>query len=667
MHTERLAVALQLVVEYDLSGTPAAVCPAVYTHRLALKSSIQELRTKADLTVVNAANKLKTPGKNPATNNAMDSTPIVQSAGNQARELADSPPPTTSATKLKPRNLQLDLDSDMPEAIRYDNSTAIKVLQNLEVGTTTGQNRMTPSNESNQHQTENASEPLQASQFRNLCGNPTGLENRIAHLEHHAALMMAHNREEKERTGRADVAASNRELQLAAKAEELHTLVENHIADGVERVLRVEDKVDKHDTAIKVNMNNILAVNKDLHETKTRFELFVEKADKILESQRDTAQATNDQLALLQKHLNENNGHRNQPYLQSVVEGAQNTGPIKEAQSRPEEPNQKGVRNITPTQGAQKISTLKRRGDNGNQLIEFHLKGLTLLYFERELQGNIRETREKINEQLNIKHVVKSINFLGDQDNNLTEVCVPARYAKWFSNLINSYCGGDRVLGEQYEECNPILPKWDNIGLMPHDVQKQRLPQHVKHVMDQWFQCAKRSQSEAIREFYKRHLNEVAANRQLWCELVHEVKFDDTLIEFPKVTPKTDDPPPDPNRPNKRRATAKDGPSNRTPISVARKRKEPKQNEKDKGTDDAAMEDANNESTHTTLNNPLHQRQPQDAQNEIQEHDKERRQPQIKVHRDSQPADKAVPTTNTNRQRESSHIAAGDKENMEPC
>lgn len=58
-------------------------------------------------------------------------------------------------------------------------------------------------------------------------------------------------------------------------------------------------------------------------------------------------------------------------------------------------------------------STLKRRGTDDRHLIDYHLQGLTLLHFEREMQGNTDEMRNKISEQLDIKHVVKIVNFLG--------------------------------------------------------------------------------------------------------------------------------------------------------------------------------------------------------------------------------------------------------------
>lgn len=40
--------------------------------------------------------------------------------------------------------------------------------------------------------------------------------------------------------------AMERDLPLATKAEEIHTLVENQIADGVEQVLHLEEKAHRN-------------------------------------------------------------------------------------------------------------------------------------------------------------------------------------------------------------------------------------------------------------------------------------------------------------------------------------------------------------------------------------------------------------------------------------
>lgn len=45
---------------------------------------------------------------------------------------------------------------------------------------------------------------------------------------------------------------------------------------------------------------------------------------------------------------------------------------------------------------------------------------ITMMYFSRELEDIIGETREKLNSQKFLNHSVMSIYFLGDYDNNIT-------------------------------------------------------------------------------------------------------------------------------------------------------------------------------------------------------------------------------------------------------
>lgn len=75
--------------------------------------------------------------------------------------------------------------------------------------------------------------------------------------------------------------------------------------------------------------------------------------------------------------------------------------------------------------------------------------------------------------------------------------------------------------------------------LMPTAVKTQRNPRHAKKILDQWYLCALRSQSEAIREFYKQVLVNIASKGgHLWQDLVDHIKIDETMATFPKVTPK---------------------------------------------------------------------------------------------------------------------------------
>lgn len=75
-----------------------------------------------------------------------------------------------------------------------------------------------------------------------------------------------------------------------------------------------------------------------------------------------------------------------------------------------------------------------------------------------------------------------------------------------------------------------------------------------------------------MREFYKQKLIETAKfNRALWEDYAQEIEVDESLDKFPKMT--------EIDHNNKRKVTAKDGPTITTPISALRKRKEPKRNE----------------------------------------------------------------------------------------
>lgn len=90
-------------------------------------------------------------------------------------------------------------------------------------------------------------------------------------------------------------------------------------------------------------------------------------------------------------------------------------------------------------------STIKKRGADDRHMIDYHLTGRNLLYFER-MKGNLRETRENISERLGVKHVVKSVYFLVENDNKITEVCATENYASWFAHLGEGITYKDRVL-----------------------------------------------------------------------------------------------------------------------------------------------------------------------------------------------------------------------------
>lgn len=168
--------------------------------------------------------------------------------------------------------------------------------------------------------------------------------------------------------------------------------------------------------------------------------------------------------------------------------------------------------------------TLCRRGEGDGRLTDHHLDGLVFLYFAKEMEGSIGETKTKINTQIEVSHIFKSIKFLGDHDNNLTEVCVPQKYEHWFVTQISKVKRDERKLSDKYEERNQLVPRWDEMELIPQEVKAQHNPRHVKKIIDQWNLCGTRSQSDYIRDFYRNVLTRVAeTGRHLWHHLEHKI------------------------------------------------------------------------------------------------------------------------------------------------
>lgn len=75
------------------------------------------------------------------------------------------------------------------------------------------------------------------------------------------------------------------------------------------------------------------------------------------------------------------------------------------------------------------------------------------------MEGSIDETRNKINTKKGTSYIVKSLNFLGDQGNNLTEICVPQKYARWIISQISKVKKDERVIGDHYGECYQFVPR----------------------------------------------------------------------------------------------------------------------------------------------------------------------------------------------------------------
>lgn len=146
----------------------------------------------------------------------------------------------------------------------------------------------------------------------------------------------------------------------------------------------------------------------------------------------------------------------------------------------------------------------------------------------------------------------------------------------------------ERVLGDQYVDWNPLEPRWDDIHRMPEDVEYRRNPRHIKKVFDQWYVCAKRSQSESVKSFYTNLLVRIATTgRHLWENMVHKIEVDQSLATFPKVhhTAAAKQQAAKQGA-QKRRADEQNGSAARTPLSAVGKRKGRKPNDEDEDMSD---------------------------------------------------------------------------------
>lgn len=214
-----------------------------------------------------------------------------------------------------------------------------------------------------------------------------------------------------------------------------------------------------------------------------------------------------------------------------------------------------------------------------------------------------------LHEQIGIGPLVESINFLGDHDKNLTELCIPEMHVRWILVQL-SKIKKERILGEQYIGCNPFNPCLDDSHLMTEEVKAGRKPRYVKKILDQWYACAKRSQSEAISNLYSQLLVRVVETGKHLCEhLVFKIEVDPTLSMFPKVySTAAEGEQKVKLRFNKRRAGEQNGPAARTPISAARKRKGGDRNGEDNGMYDISDSDTSREdgSTREDIRSMVH-------------------------------------------------------------
>lgn len=591
----------------------------------------------------------------------------------------DSPPPPFTPSALNPRNLSNEMDIGIPAALYFGDETTNKntgppppplptPLSDQHDNALELQN---PAGDAEDEELSELQRPLGAQNFREFCGNPKNDEERTQHLEHHVGHLIMANRaaEGRERVRKFD------EQNLREKMDELNAIVSKHTSQLKELpALRTATDLNTKNTTR--NANKISDINRETKSIRVEFNSFVQKAEKAMNTQTDAATGTQKQLALLMKHLNINEGGQGDTYAQKAMTNMPKKGEQNlegwETHGK-QDPNGTRVHDQRPPPPpAPSEPQLRKRGTSDRHLIDHHLEGLELLYFTREMEGTIGAARTKINEHIGMNYVVKSINFLGDSDNNLTEVCVPHKFARWFAHKVSTIKAADRVIGDQYIDCNPFVPKWDDVELIPQKVQEQRRPRHIKKILDQWNQCAVRSQNDATREFYKLMLIRIAeeGGRHLWKDIVYDIQIDHTMLSYPKVIhTEKEAQHAEQVRANKRRADAQHGPAAHTPISATRKRKGRKHNcdsdDMNDGDDTPALESSGDKSDQQVDNaqKASPSKQPNDARGRAALRENQRSQNEKATR---PPAGPHRHTYENNKQRECGANAAGNKENVTP-
>lgn len=125
--------------------------------------------------------------------------------------------------------------------------------------------------------------------------------------------------------------------------------------------------------------------------------------------------------------------------------------------------------------------------DPVRKLIKNNIYGFTTLYFTREKRGGIRKVRALIERQLQLGRVIKGLNFIGDEDKEVTEVVTLKKHATEIiatndtllaRNLKNAM--RRNILGRHLPDCNPYRPVWNALKEMTPQQQTSRTANHVR-------------------------------------------------------------------------------------------------------------------------------------------------------------------------------------------
>lgn len=195
--------------------------------------------------------------------------------------------------------------------------------------------------------------------------------------------------------------------------------------------------------------------------------------------------------------------------------------------------------------------------------------------------------RSVIERQLKLGRVVSGLNFIGYEDNEVTEILTTAKHAQAIiaanNALIKSNAKNNtrrNILGPNLPMCNSYLPIWSNLETMTPQQQVNRTAHHIRRLVTQWHQCAQKYKIEEIKHYYSERIRQIKRHDMpLWKDLVQDIIVDDSLQAAPKVINETID---EHNEgAQKRKARAENGPVGQTPNSAERKPKELRQRTQD--------------------------------------------------------------------------------------
>lgn len=189
------------------------------------------------------------------------------------------------------------------------------------------------------------------------------------------------------------------------------------------------------------------------------------------------------------------------------------------------------------------LNQLVDRNDPIRRLIDYNLQGLTALYFVREKQGKIGMVRSLLERQLRLGRIIKGLNFIDDEENEVTEIVLQAKHTNAFiaenetvrqKNLKNNT--RKIILGEHIENCNPYVPVWSTHKEMSPQQRANRTAHHVRRLVNQWYQCAQKSKNETIQSYYQEKVRRVKSHDvHLWKNLVYNIDIEYYMQTAPTI------------------------------------------------------------------------------------------------------------------------------------